>query len=246
MSERALLEVDRIGKRFGGVTAVNECSLSVPHDTVTGLIGPNGSGKTTVFNIITGFVGPDVGEVRFRGEAIQGLAPGLVYKMGIGRTFQSARVFTRLTAIENLLVPVRRTGLHGFVRGFRGAAEAEMAHEVLAQLGLSHVSHQLVGRLSYGQRRLVELGTVMMCRPGLVLLDEPTAGVHPTVTQALAEYVAARNKEGISFLIVEHNLSFVTSICDRLVVLDRGRQIAQGAPAEVVAQQAVVDAYLGD
>lgn len=246
MSERPLLEVDRIGKRFGGVSAVDECSLFVPHDAITGLIGPNGSGKTTVFNIITGFVGPDVGEVWFRGKAIHGLAPGAVYKMGIGRTFQSARVFTRLTAIENLLVPVRLTGVHGFVRGFRGVAEAEMAHDVLTQLGLSHVAHQQVGRLSYGQRRLVELGTVMMCNPRLVLLDEPTAGVHPSVTHALGEYVLARNGEGVSFLIVEHNLNFVTSLCHHLVVLDHGRQIAQGTPAEVVAQQAVVDAYLGD
>lgn len=245
MSER-LLEVQRISKRYGGVVAVNDCSLSVREGSITGLIGPNGSGKTTVFNMITGFVGPDSGKISFRGEAIGGKAPGHVYRMGIGRTFQMARVFTRLTALENLLVPVRRTGLHGFVRGFRAAKEADRARDMLDQLGIAHIADEKVGRLSYGQRRLVELGTVMMAGPKLVLLDEPAAGVHPRVVAGLAHYIRSLNESGVSFLVVEHDLNFVMDICHDLVVLDRGRHIAQGPPAEVRANPIVIDAYLGD
>ncbi|HWE34250.1 MAG TPA: ABC transporter ATP-binding protein [Solirubrobacteraceae bacterium] len=241
-----LLELSGISKRFGGVVAVNECSLTVPQGTITGLIGPNGSGKTTVFNMITGFVVPDSGEINYQGSSIAGRSPGHIYQCGIGRTFQMARIFGRLTAVENLLVPVRRKGIRGFFGGFHGAAERKAAHEMLDKLHLSHVANEPVGRLSYGQRRLVELGTLMMCRPQLVLLDEPAAGVNPAVVASLASYILALNAEGVSFLVVEHDLNFVMEICHELVVLDRGRHIAQGAPEQVRAQQAVIDAYLGD
>ena len=242
----SLLEVETISKRFGGVVAVDQCSLSVGEGTITGLIGPNGSGKTTVFNMITGLLAPDGGQIRFGSRPIAGLGPGKVCRMGIGRTFQMARVFARLTALENLLVPVRRGGIRGFVSGFRGASEAKAAGEMLEQLGIAHVRDELVGRLSFGQRRLVELGAVLMSRPQLVLLDEPAAGVNPAVVDALAKHIVQLNGEGISFLVVEHDLNFVMDICHQVVVLDRGRHIAAGSPAEIQAQQSVIDAYLGD
>jgi len=241
-----LLDVAGISKQFGGVRAVDDCSLTVSPRTITGLIGPNGSGKTTVFNIITGFVAPDVGVINFRGRPITGLSPGDVYRLGIGRTFQMARVFGRLTVRENLLLPVRRTGLRGFFGGFHGADERDAASEMLDKLHLSHVAGEPVGRLSYGQRRLVELGTLMMTRPQLVLLDEPAAGVNPALVESLASYIVSLNADGVSFLIVEHDLNFVMGICHDLVVLDRGRHIAQGPPAEIRARQSVIDAYLGD
>jgi neutral amino acid transport system ATP-binding protein len=242
----ALLEVDGLAKHFGGVVAVDGCSFTARAGEITGLIGPNGSGKTTVFNLVTGFVAPDTGSIVFDGRPIHGASPGAVYRLGIGRTFQLARVFARLTALENLLVPVRRTGVHGFLRGFHAAQEAARAREMLERLRIGHVADEPVGRLSYGQRRLVELGAVMMAAPRLVLLDEPAAGVHPAVVDALGEYIVGLNADGVSFVVVEHDLNFVMDVCHRVVVLDRGRQIAEGTPADVQASQTVIDAYLGD
>jgi neutral amino acid transport system ATP-binding protein len=242
-----LLELSGVSKRFGGVAAVDECSLHVAKEgTVTGLIGPNGSGKTTVFNLISGVHGPDAGQIRFRGRRIDGMRPGDVYRKGIGRTFQMARIFPRLTALENMLVPVRRRGWKGAVGGFRGAAATDSARAMLSRLGLSHIEDQLAGRLSYGQRRLIEIGALMMSRPSVVLLDEPAAGVHPGVVDVIAEYVTEESARGVTFVIVEHNLSFVMDVCQRVIVLDRGRPIAEGPPAEVQSSPAVLDAYLGD
>jgi neutral amino acid transport system ATP-binding protein len=224
----SLLRVAGLDKRFGGVVAVDSCSLTVAEGSITGLIGPNGSGKTTLFNLVTGFLRPDAGEVVFRQRPITGLPPDRVHQLGLGRTFQLARVFPRLTALENLLVPVRRAGLLGLLAGARAAGEARRARDMLEFLGLTALAGEPAGR-----------------RPQLVLLDEPAGGVNPRLLESIAASIRDLNARGVTFLIVEHNMGFVMDLCDPVVVLDRGRPIASGSPAEVRADPAVLDAYLG-
>jgi ABC-type branched-subunit amino acid transport system ATPase component len=241
----SLLVVEDLGKRFGGVVALDHCSFSVPEGAVMGLIGPNGSGKTTLFDLVTGFLPPDTGRVTYRSRRIDGLRPDQVSRLGIGRTFQLIRIFPRLTVFENLLVPARRGGVWGLVSGARSGPDAKHAMELLEFLGLARLALEPAGRLSFGQQKLLELGTVMMARPRLVLLDEPAGGVNPVLLETIAGHIRRLNAEGMTFLIVEHNMGFVTELCHSVVVLDHGRSIAEGAPADVSANPVVLDAYLG-
>jgi ABC-type branched-subunit amino acid transport system ATPase component len=240
-----LLEIDKLSKSFGGVVAVDECSLSVPAGSITGLIGPNGSGKTTVFNLVTGFIPKDRGHVTFKSGSIDGFGPDRIYALGIGRTFQLARIFPRLTALENLLVPVRSHGLRSLFSRADGSREKARAMEMLEFLEISHVAGTLGGALSYGQRKLLELGAVMMTEPELVLLDEPAGGVNPALLERIAERIRRLNDRGTTFLLVEHNMAFVMSLCTNVVVLHQGRPIASGAPDAVRRDPVVLDAYLG-
>jgi neutral amino acid transport system ATP-binding protein len=241
----SLLEVEGLSKHFGGVTAVDSCSLSLQPGTITGLIGPNGSGKTTVFNLITGFISRDSGDVRFLSRSIAGLGPDRIYGLGIGRTFQLARIFPRLTTLENMLVPVRRAGIRGLFSHGQWKEEKARAMDMLAFMDISHVAGVLGGSLSYGQRKLLELAAVMMAQPQLVLLDEPAGGVNPALLDRIAAHIRRLNKEGVAFLLVEHNMPFVMGLCQDVVVLHRGRVIATGTPAEVRENPTVLDAYLG-
>ena len=241
----SLLEVQSLSKRFGGVVAVDSCSLSVPAGSITGLIGPNGSGKTTVFNLVTGFMPPDGGDVRFKSRSISGLGPDRIYGLGIGRTFQLARIFPRLTALENMLVPVRRAGLRALLSHGQWGHEKERAMEMLEFMDIGRVAGTLGGALSYGQRKLLELAAVMMARPELVLLDEPAGGVNPALLERIAEHIRQLNGQGVTFLLVEHNMNFVMNLCHEVVVLHQGRLIANGTPREVRENPAVLDAYLG-
>ena len=241
----SLLEVEGLSKRFGGVTAVDACSLSLQPGSITGLIGPNGSGKTTVFNLITGFISRDAGDVRFNSQSIGGLGPDRIYGLGIARTFQLARVFPRLTALENMLVPVRRAGIRGLFSRGQWNDEKARAMEMLTFMDISHVASALSGSLSYGQRKLLELAAVMMARPQLVLLDEPAGGVNPALLDRIAEHIRQLNAQGVTFLLVEHNMPFVMRLCQDVIVLQRGRVIASGTPTEVRRNPAVLDAYLG-
>ena len=241
----SLLEVEDLSKHFGGVTAVDACSLSLQPGSITGLIGPNGSGKTTVFNLITGFISRDAGDVRLNSQSIAGLGPDRIYSLGIARTFQLARVFPRLTALENMLVPVRRAGIRGLFSRGQWNDEKARAMEMLTFMDISHVASALSGSLSYGQRKLLELAAVMMARPQLVLLDEPAGGVNPALLDRIAEHIRQLNAQGVTFLLVEHNMPFVMRLCQDVIVLQRGRVIASGTPTEVRANPAVLDAYLG-
>jgi neutral amino acid transport system ATP-binding protein len=241
----SLLQIDRLCKRFGGVVAVDECSLSVEPGSITGLIGPNGSGKTTVFNLVTGFIPKDKGTVTFKSQVIDRMGPDQIYELGIGRTFQLARIFPRLTALENMLVPVRRKGLRALFSGAGWSSEKARAMEMLDFLEISHVAGKLGGALSYGQRKLLELGAVMMAEPDLVLLDEPAGGVNPALLDRISTHIRKLNSRGITFLIVEHNMGFVMNLCTDVVVMHRGHPIASGKPDVVREDPAVLDAYLG-
>jgi ABC-type branched-subunit amino acid transport system ATPase component len=241
----SLLQIDKLSKRFGGVVAVDECSIDVPAGSIMGLIGPNGSGKTTVFNMVTGFIPSDKGTVSFKSKSIDRLGPDRIYKLGIGRTFQLARIFPRLTTLENMLVPVRRKGLRALFSRADWTSERARAIEMLEFLDIAHVANKLGGTLSYGQRKLLELGAVLMAEPELVLLDEPAGGVNPALLEKIGEHIRRLNERGITFLVVEHNMSWVMNLCTEVVVLHRGRAIASGTPDAVRQEPAVLDAYLG-
>ena len=241
----SLLEIANLSKRFGGVVAVDGCSLSVGEGSITGLIGPNGSGKTTVFNLVTGFIPRDGGEMRFKSRSIGGLGPDRIYGLGIGRTFQLARIFPRLTALENMLVPVRRAGFRAMLSHGQWRHEQERAMEMLDFVEIAHVAGTVGGALSYGQRKLLELAAVMMAAPDLVLLDEPAGGVNPALLEKIGDHIRKLNRQGVTFLLVEHNMPFVMNLCDDVVVLHQGKAIASGKPKVVRENPVVLDAYLG-
>ncbi len=241
----ALLQVDGLTKRFGGVTAMDDCAFSVEEGTITALIGPNGSGKTTAFNIITGYLKADSGIIQFGGRPVQKPSPAQLYRQGLSRTFQQARIFPELSVQENLVI----AGGYSW-RGLFGArltkADRLWARKMLEEFRLSHLADLPAADLSYGQRKLLEFAAVLMSRPKLVLLDEPTAGVNPVMIDTMERHIRARHQEGVTFLIVEHDMQLVMRLCDPVIVLDRGAMIAMGAPAEVQVNPLVLEAYLGD
>jgi ABC-type branched-subunit amino acid transport system ATPase component len=239
-----LLSVHDVTKVFGGVRAVDGASLSVKEGTITALIGPNGSGKTTLFNIITGYLKADAGRVEFSGRDITGSDPGRLYRQGLSRTFQQARIFPQLTVQENLVV----AGGYGWRKLFTsrvGRADRERAASLLEEFRLDRISEMFASELSYGQRKLLEFAAVLMSSPRLVLLDEPTAGVNPVLIETMERHVRERNAAGITFLIVEHDMTFVMRLCDPVIVLDAGRPIFAGEPSVVQNNALVLDAYLG-
>jgi branched-chain amino acid transport system ATP-binding protein len=243
----ALLEVSGVSKSFGGVHALAGCELEVAEGSITGLIGPNGSGKTTLFNVITGYERVDGGEIRLNGAAITNSSPGRVFRLGVGRTFQLTRLFARLTVEENVLVATQRH--EGWLRGVgRRAAsgpERRRAAELLDFVGLGHLAAEPAASLSYGQRKLLELASLLVADPAVLLLDEPAGGVNPTLINQLADRIRELNRAGKTFLVVEHNMEFVMGLCHTVAVLDQGRRLTTGAPEEVRAHPAVLDAYLG-
>ncbi|MEK7709440.1 MAG: ABC transporter ATP-binding protein [candidate division NC10 bacterium] len=235
MQATAILEVRDVTKRFGGVTAVNRCSLALTPGKIYGLIGPNGSGKTTLFNCITGLDPRDAGEIRFKGERIDGLKPHQVARRGIGRTFQIIRVFPELTALENLLVVTREP--------FETARRR--AEELLRFVTLDRLQHEYAGNLSYGQQKLLEFIRVLMTDPELILLDEPAAGVNRTLLNELLAAITRLRDQGKTILIVEHDMKVVMGLCETVFVLDYGEKIAEGPPGVIQADERVIEAYFG-
>jgi ABC-type branched-subunit amino acid transport system ATPase component len=243
----ALLEAHGVSKSFGGLQALSGCTLTVPKGSISGLIGPNGSGKTTLFNVMTGYERCGEGEIRFDGESITRATPEKVFGLGVGRTFQITRLFFRLTVLENMLVATQRHEgwLRGVARRAGSAAERERAIELLEFVGLDALASRPAGELSYGQRKLLELASLLVADPSVLLLDEPTAGVNPTLIKQLTERIRELNRAGKTFLVVEHNMEFVMGLCHEVTVLHQGRTLLSGSPEQVRSDPAVLDAYLG-
>ena len=249
-----LLEVEDVVRTFGAVRAVDGATFAVEEHSITGLIGPNGAGKSTLFATIAGSLKPTSGQIVFAGVRIEGRPAHRVARAGVVRTYQAARVLTRMSVLENLLLATRAhpgERLTGVLFRPRSARAHELrglerARELLALVGLESFMHEYAGTLSGGQRKLLDLARVLMLEPSLVLLDEPMAGVAPTLRVQLLEHIlAVRRDRALTFLIVEHDLDFVMQAADRVVVMNQGRVLTVGTPDEVRANDQVVDAYLG-
>jgi neutral amino acid transport system ATP-binding protein len=249
-----MLEVQGVSKSFEALAALQNVSLEVGQARIVGLIGPNGSGKSTLFDIISGFQRADAGRVTFRGARIDHRPPHAIAQAGLMRTFQLSEGGQRLTAIENLLAAAQdqaEANLPGAVLGLARLIRTERANlararEVLRLLGLMQVANEYVGNLSGGQRKLVDLGRILMARPALCLLDEPTAGVNPALIEVILEALRVMwRDEGITLLIVEHNMQVVSAICETVYVLDAGVVIAEGTPESIQRDERVLSSYLG-
>jgi ABC-type branched-subunit amino acid transport system ATPase component/ABC-type branched-subunit amino acid transport system permease subunit len=241
-----LLEVNGLERRFGGVRAVDGASFVVPEGSITALIGPNGSGKTTVFNLIDGTMRPNAGEVRFEGRRLDGMKPWARAHLGLGRTFQITRLFKQMTVLENVVAPLPSFRLGQLAADAVSGPEAERAEELLDFVGMKKYRDQLCSDLSYGQMKLVELAQILMLDPKLVMLDEPAGGINPTRIERIGEMIRELNAQGKTFLIVEHNMPFVLGLCNPVQVLARGDTIASGTPDEIQNDPKVLDAYLGE
>lgn len=243
---KALLEVRGLHKSFGGNHAVNDCSFTVPEGSITALIGPNGSGKTTVFNLISGTMTPDKGEILLNGEHLERSSPWSRAHHGLGRTFQITRLFREMTVLENVVAPLRSFSVGQLGLGAVSGSEAARAEELLEFVGMAAYRDARAGALSYGQQKLVELAQVLMLDPKLILLDEPAGGINPTLIERMGDLIRELNAGGKTFLLVEHNMPFVVGLCDPIRVLARGAVIAEGSPEQIQKDPLVLDAYLGD
>ena len=249
-----MLEVHNIHKSFGGLRAVNDCTLQVQEGSITGLIGPNGAGKTTLFNIITGFYKPDRGRIVFQGENIEGLPPDRIFHKKMFRTFQITREFEQMTVLENLMIiPSGQIGEKLWNTWIRlkkvkeqERAIKEQALDVLDFVELTHLKDEYAVTLSGGQKKLLELAKCLMAEPRMVLLDEPGAGVNPTLMKKLTSHIRKLCEEkGLTFFLIEHDMDLVMNLCNPIIVMSEGKKLAEGHPTEIKKDERVLEAYLG-
>lgn len=235
-SAEPILLVRGLYKHFGGIKATNGVDLAVGRQEIAGLIGPNGCGKSTLFSLVSGTVAPDKGEIRFDGLAIAGMSAHRIARLGLARTFQIPALFDNMSVTENLLAAAAEGHWPG---------AAERAAETLSLLKLEHVADNRASDLSGGQQKLLEFGRAVMRQATLILLDEVTAGVHPNIRKIILEAIASLRERGVSFLVIEHDMEMVRSVCDRIIVMDSGRVVTSGAFEDIVRNSEVMQTYLG-
>jgi branched-chain amino acid transport system ATP-binding protein len=249
-----LLDAENVVKRFGGIRAVNGATMDVREGSITALIGPNGAGKTTFFNVLTGFYAPDGGDIRFAGDRVAGRSPHSIARRGMVRTFQITKALAGMPVIDNMMLAgpdqpgekLRNVVLRRAATRHRESELREEAMELLEVFSLHKKADDYAGTLSGGQRKLLELARALMSRPRLLMLDEPMAGINPTLGRRLLDHMQRlRSEEGVTFLFIEHDMEVVMNHSDRVIVMAEGRVIADGEPHAVRADQGVIDAYLG-